>query len=172
MKTRKLFSIGILLFLFVVLGIQGCNSTQLVSSWSEPALSIKSFHKILVIGIMGDKEMEMRQDMEMDMVNALYAKGIDACSSYVIFGPKGFVNKDPRSEILSLKDTTFDAVMCMVLIDKDKEQYYNPPTTSVVPVNPNYYNNVITQDPIITMEGIIMEEDIITMEDIIIIIMV
>jgi hypothetical protein len=141
MKTRKLFPIGILLLVISVLCMEGCTSTQLISSWSEPALSIQSFHKILVVGIMGDKDVELRQDMEMNMVNALAAQGIHAYSSYVILGPQGFVEKDARSAILDLKDKTFDAVMCMVLTDKDKQQYYNPPTTTTVPINQNYYNN-------------------------------
>jgi len=120
---------------------QSCTSTQLVSSWNEPALSLKRYHKVLVIGLMGDKDLEMRQDMESDMVTELRNQGVNANSAYQTFGPQAFKEKDPKSFLTDLKDTSYDAVMCIILADKDKQQYYNPPSTSQVPNNNGMNNN-------------------------------
>jgi hypothetical protein len=127
------------LFFSVILFLS-CNSTDLVSSWNEPSLSIKRFHKILVVGLTGKDESSMKQDLEMDMVDAFYYKGVDAYSAYTLYGPKAFNGKDPKKLLMEMKDTTFDAILCMVLIDKDKEKYYNAPTTNNMQGNQNYNN--------------------------------
>ena len=119
---------------------QSCTSTQLVTSWNQPYLAIKRYHKVLVIGLMGDKDIEMRQDMEYDMVRALQYQGVNAASAYQTFGPQAFKEKDPKTFLTDMQDTTYDAIMCIVLVDKDKQTYYNPPTTTTVPNN-NAYNN-------------------------------
>ncbi|MBC7451810.1 MAG: hypothetical protein H7259_10005 [Cytophagales bacterium] len=99
---------------------------------------MKTYKKVLVIGLMGDKAQELRSDMETNMANALRAQGVLAYSAFATYGPMAFQEHDPRSALLDVADYSFDAIVCMVLIDKDKEQYYTPPTTSYVP---NYYNN-------------------------------
>jgi hypothetical protein len=137
----KLFlGIGSIPLFFSLILFLSCNSTDLVSSWNEPSLSIKRFHKILVIGLTGKDESSMKQDLEMDMVDAFYYKGVDAYSAYTLYGPKAFNGKDPKKLLMEIKDTSFDAILCMVLIDKDKEKYYNAPTTNNMQRNQNYNN--------------------------------
>ena len=135
------FGTSLIFTFFCMILFISCNSTELVSSWNEPSLSIKKFHKILVVGLTGKGEFDMKQDLEMDMVDAFYYKGVDAYSAYTLYGPKAFNEKDPKKLLMELKDTTFDAIFCMVLIDKDKEKYYNPPTNNNNMQGNQNYNN-------------------------------
>jgi hypothetical protein len=99
---------------------------------------MNNYKKVLVIGLMGEKDVELRQDMEIDMTNALRNQGVMAYSAYATYGPMAFKEKDPRSALHDVNDHSFDAILCMVLIDKDKEQYYVPGTTNNIN---NGYNN-------------------------------
>ena len=92
---------------------------------------------------MGEKDVELRQDMEIDMTNALRNQGIMAYSAFATYGPTAFKEKDPRTALHDVNDHSFDAILCMVLIDKDKEQYYVPGTSNNMNngMNNGMYNN-------------------------------
>ena len=136
---RVFFSGSLLIITIVICHIfQSCNSTQLLSSWTAPSLKMNNYKKVLVIGLMGEKDVELRQDMEIDMTNALRNQGVMAYSAFATYGPMAFKEKDPRSALHDVNDHSFDAILCMVLIDKDKQQYYVPGTTNNIN---NGYNN-------------------------------
>ena len=141
---RVFFSGSLLLITIVICHIfQSCNSTQLLSSWTAPSLKMTNYKKVLVIGLMGEKDVELRQDMEIDMTNALRNQGIMAYSAFATYGPTAFKEKDPRTALHDVNDHSFDAILCMVLIDKDKEQYYVPGTSNNMNngMNNGMYNN-------------------------------
>jgi len=136
----------------VYLMLHSCStSSQLALSWNAPGLKLKQYKKILIIGLMGDKDDPLRQDVELDMASALEMHGIKVYSSYEKFGSEtSRFNGDSTAiqAFHAIIDSTYDAVICVVLLDKSKQTrpatgiispalgYYYPPYSSG-----SYFNN-------------------------------
>lgn len=113
---------------FVISGILliACNSTRLVSSWKAPDASLQSYHKILVIGLMGAKDRDIRENVENAMVASLRAHGLNAGSGYAEYGPKTFENQDENTALQKISSKGYDGTMTIALLDKSKAKHYNP----------------------------------------------
>ncbi len=118
-----------LLFLFY-----GCKSSHMVCSWNHPSINLTHFKKVLVVGLLGDKDDPLRQDMELDLASALNAHGMKTCSAFEKFGATSFQEKDAIPALFEVKDSTYDAIICIVLLDRKKE-------TRHIPASYHYYNN-------------------------------
>ena len=127
MKPLSLLVIGIFLII-----MNSCSvSYQLASSWFAPGFQLKNYKKVLIIGLMGDKDTPLRQDIELDMAEALEIHGIKAYSAFEKFGDRSFMPNGDTTALLAFRDvfdSTYDAIMCVVLVDKDKQTRYVPST--------------------------------------------
>jgi hypothetical protein len=127
----------ILLFAGLILLIS-CNSTQVTSSWKDKATT-KQYKKIMVLGIIKEKNRTLREQLENEIVSDLKAQGYEASSALQEYGPKAF-NRLKEDEIADqLKNSGYDAVLTTVLLDKTKDQHYTPGNVSYQPAG-NYYN--------------------------------
>ena len=131
--------IKFLLPVFAAAFLFSCNSTRVISSYKDPAAPVKSYHKILVLGIFQQKDRSIRQQTETALANRLKDLGYDAVTAMDQYGPKAF-EKVPEDQVADkLRSSGFDAVITTALLDKKKDQQYQPGRVSYQPVGV-YYN--------------------------------
>ena len=103
-----------------------CSSARLASSWSLPGASAHKYEKVLVIGMTGAKDRDIRESIENSIVKKLNEYNITAQSASSKYGPRAFQDMSDEEVTKQVKDDGFDAVMILALLDKDKEEYYTP----------------------------------------------
>ena len=103
-----------------------CSNTQLISSWKAPGTSDQSYGKILVVGMTGNRDRELRESIESSLASRMQARGINAITSTEQFGPKSFRTMSEDEAVKMVNDNGFDAVMVVAMLDRNQEQHYTP----------------------------------------------
>lgn len=112
--------------LLIISLFMGCKSSQVTSSWQPPDASPKAYNKIAVLGLIRDADRSIRENMENHLAGDLKAAGYNAYSTYGQFGPKAFENLSEEQVNDKLKQSGADAVLTIVLLNKEKEKHYQP----------------------------------------------
>jgi len=120
--------------LFLLMLATACGTTRLVSSWKAPEVSDLKFNKVLVIGLMGNKDRNLREHVESIIVGQLQAKGINAGSAFAEYGPKTFEELDETTAFNRLKNKGYDGAITVALLDKTKEKTYTPGMVGYYPM--------------------------------------
>jgi hypothetical protein len=113
----------------------GCSTSRITTYWSKQDAAPKSYHKVMVLGIIRDSDRSLRQEMENHMTADLRDLGYNAVSSLQEFGPKVFDQMDEQTALAKLRNRGIDAVITIVLLNRHKERnyvpakVYYPPTT-------------------------------------------
>src|SRR5262245_4075812 len=110
-------------------------STQLTSSWADPAAAGRSYKKIVVVGV--TNKAPIRREYEDAFSRELAARGVTATPSYNFGGPDNKLDKD--AAIAKLQEIGADAVLVTRLVDKEQYQTYYPPSYSTVAAPSPYY---------------------------------
>ena len=110
------------------------GTTQLTSSWADPAAANRSIKKVVVVG--ATPKNATRRMYEDQFVADLQARGITGVQSYTFAG-EGQIDKD--AAVAKLKEMGVDGVIVTRLIDKETVQTYYPPTYSSVAAPAPYY---------------------------------
>ncbi|MHA4810089.1 hypothetical protein ACX0G9_18390 [Flavitalea flava] len=122
-KTLKLTGIAILAILISV----SCSNTKVTSTWKAASVSsIAPGNKVLVLGIIQEKDVRLRMQMEGYLVDELKARGYNAVSSYTLYGPKMFSNKNEEDVLNTLHTSGIDEVLTISLLDKARQKEYQP----------------------------------------------
>lgn len=131
--------------------------------------------KMLVLGMMGNKDRELRENLEVAIVQELQDRGINATPASTVFGPKGFKGLSENQVTQKVKAEGYTSVLMVSLIDREKERSYNPAMVFIQPVfvgytryyhrymymysqvySPGYYTNTtsyVLQGEIYSVEG-------------------
>lgn len=118
-----------------LLTLTSCAATsQLTTSWADPAAANRSLKKVVVVG--ATPNAAVRRMYEDTFASDLKARGIDAVPSYTVAG-EGQLNKDEASA--KLKELGADAVIVTRLVDKQQYENYYPPTYSTYAAPSAYY---------------------------------
>jgi hypothetical protein len=133
MKKINWIAAGLLLM------IVGCTSSKITTSWKAENTTPQKYNKILVLGLIREVDRTLQQNMENHMVGDLKALGYNTVSSLTEFGPKVFDKMDEDAAIDKLKNSGIDAVITIVMLDKQKEQKYITGSTYYTPYS-YYYN--------------------------------
>lgn len=104
----------------------GCSTTKITSSWKAENAEPKEYKKIMVLGLIREADRSIQENMENHFVNDLKELGYNAVSSLREYGPRAFDNLDENAAVDKLKNSGIDAVVTIVLLDKEKERYYQP----------------------------------------------
>jgi hypothetical protein len=120
MKQIKYWGIAIVFILF------SCSSSRIVSTWKAKDVQPKKFNKILVVGLMQEKDRYLREQMEQHLLTNLQSNGYNAICACEEYGPKAFENMTEKEAIDKLANSGIDGVLTIVLLDKTKERYYVP----------------------------------------------
>ncbi|RAJ10965.1 hypothetical protein LX64_00572 [Chitinophaga skermanii] len=130
-----------LLFATVIaMAIFACNSTQVTSSWKASDVTLKQYNKILVAGMAGAKDRDIRESVENAMANSLKERGFNAVTSWSQYGPKVFDQNDQEKAVEKVTSDGFDGAFVISLLDKQKERNYYPGSYYYSPYW-GYYNN-------------------------------
>lgn len=125
--------------LVVLLTTAGCKTSKITSSWKAEDAEIVKYNKILVLGLTRESDRSIQENMENHLVGDLKEFGYNAVSSLQEYGPKVFDTMEEGAAIERLKDSSVDAVITIVLLDKKKERRYVPGTLYYSPYG-YYYN--------------------------------
>lgn len=118
---KKIIWIGFAMLMLAA----GCTSTsKITSSWKAENVQPKNYNKILVLGLMNVPDRTIREKMEEHLVADLKILGYDAVCACEEFNPKAFDNMTEEAAINELKNNSIDAVLTIVLLDKQKEKNY------------------------------------------------
>lgn len=93
----------------------------------------------MVLGLIREKDRAIQEKMENHLVGDLQLLGYNAVSSLKEYGPKAFEGMTEQEAINKLKSSGVDAVITIVLLDKQKERYYVPGRLYYSPYG-YYYN--------------------------------
>lgn len=140
-----MYKCGIAGMFLISIILIACSSTKLISSWKAGEVSNQKFDKVLVVGLMGNKDRNLRENMEKIIVQQLESKGINAGSAFAEYGPKTFEGSDEPSTHEKIKNKGYDGVITIALLDKSKEKNYNPGMMGVYPNRYRfwgYYRNI------------------------------
>ena len=122
--------------------VVACTSSKVTSSWKDPAATkeLLKYKNVLVVGMQPNNR-QLKEEMENYLATYLAKEGINAKASYDEFGPKAFAKKTDDEVTEMVKKKGYDAVITIALLDKQKEQSYNPGSVSYNPVG-TYYNRI------------------------------
>lgn len=115
--------------------------THITSTWKASDITPGQYNKVMVLGIIREADRNIRIQMENHLVGDLRALGYNAFSAYDQYGPKTFQNMTEEQATQKLAKENVDAVLTVVLLDKQKERYYVPRTVVYSPYM-SYHNRV------------------------------
>lgn len=118
---KKIIIAGIIALLLIA-----CSSTRITSSWKANNIQYKEYKKVLVLGLINDPDRTIREKMEEHLVGDLKDLGYNAVCSCDEYNPKAFENLKEAEALSRLRNSGIDAVLTVVLLDKEKERYYVP----------------------------------------------
>ena len=126
--------------LLLVAGIMflSCNSSKITSSWISPDAPQGKFKKVLVLGLLREKEQALRKKMEEHIVGDLRNLGYDAICSCEEYSEKAFDSLKEEQALQKLSGSGIEAVLTIVLLDKTKERYYVPGRVNYTPYHIYY----------------------------------
>jgi hypothetical protein len=131
----------LIIFLLVTLLFgASCPTSKITSSWHANNLPAQKFKKIMVLGLILDADRATQQKMEDHLAGDLRDLGYNAVSSLQEYGPKVFDKMDEAAAVSKLKNSGIDAVLTIVLLDKQKERKYVPGNIFYSPYG-YYYNH-------------------------------
>lgn len=112
--------------LIFLIGIAGCNTSKITTSWKAPNTVSHQYNKLLVLAMIKDTDGNLQEKTENHFVGDLKELGYDAISSLKEYGSKAFDKMEEETAIGKLKSSGVDAVITIVLLDKKKESNYIP----------------------------------------------
>jgi hypothetical protein len=133
---KKITLIGIALIMIIT----GCTSSRITSSWKAENADTKEYKKILVLGLIREADRTIQENMENHLVNDLKELGFNAIPSLREYGPKAFDKMSEDEALNKLKNSGVDAVVTIVLLDKEKERRYVPGNMYFSPYGFYYYD--------------------------------
>jgi hypothetical protein len=110
------------LFLFLA----ACSSTNVTNSWKDKDISAASFRKVLVVAMLPEKDRDLRQQMEDEMVDDLAKRGYAALSAYAEYGPKAFAGMSEKQVLQQLDRNKIDGVITVSLLNTEQSENYVP----------------------------------------------
>jgi hypothetical protein len=115
-----------LMALILAITVLGCSSSRITTSWKAKDEAPKKFNKIMVIALLKQNDGALKKQMEDHLVGDLKTAGYTAISCIDEYGPRAFATLEEDKVIEQLRNKGFDAVMTIVLLDKQQERDYVP----------------------------------------------
>jgi hypothetical protein len=116
----------IVLAAITIMMAAGCSTSMITSSWKLPEATPKNYKKILVLGLIGEPDRIVREKMEQHIAADLRDLGYNASCACESYSPKAFEGLSEKEAVQFIGQEGYDAVLTVVLLDKEKERYYTP----------------------------------------------
>lgn len=117
----------------------GCSSSRITSSWKVENAVPQKYNKIMVLGLIRETDRAVQEKMENHLVGDLKGLGYNAISCFREYGPGAFDKMEEDAAIAKLKTSGVEAVLTIVMLDKQKESRYVPGNIYYSPYG-YYYN--------------------------------
>lgn len=114
------------IYIAAIILVAGCSGTAIISTWKALDITPQKFNRIMVVAIGPDANRTLREHMEEHLAGDLKDLGYNTSSAYNVYGPKEFENMTETSTNDKLAKDGYDAVLTVVLLDKQRERYYVP----------------------------------------------
>ena len=135
LNMKKIKWLGVILLLVAT----GCTTSKITSSWKAENADSQKYNKIMVLGLIREADRTIQENMENHLVGDLKELGYSSVSSLQEYGPKAFDKMDEEAALSKLKYSGVDAIITIVLLDKEKERRYVPGYMNYSPYG-YYYN--------------------------------
>ena len=106
-----------------------CQTSKITATWTDKNVSPKKYNKILVLGVLKDNDSVLQSKMEKHLAGDLNDLGYSAFAASDVFPLNTFAKGDTTKAIEALNSKGFDAVLTVVLLNKEKEEQYVPGRT-------------------------------------------
>ena len=133
---KKRYALSLLLFMLLI----GCNPIKITSSWKADFIENKKYKRILVLGLIHEKDRSIHEHMVFHLAYDLTEIGYIGIPATKKYGPKGFNQSTEQEVIAKIKDDEIDAILTIVLLGKEKERKYVPGRMYSTPFW-HYYGN-------------------------------
>lgn len=173
MKTLQKQMFRVISITLISLMLASCNTTHIISSWSSETPPANIMSKVLILGIMQNRQ--DNDNIENEMVSELRLNGINAVAATSIFGPKRFKGLNEEQITEKLKGSDFSSVMIVFLVDKEKEKNYTPGNSYATPRIVGYsryyrryivrYDQMYTPGYYSTSTNYVLEADLYSVND-------
>jgi hypothetical protein len=110
----------------LVFSLFACETLEITHSWRTRDVFNSSMKRILVMGLNRAADRSVMAEMEKHLCDDLRARGYMAISAVSEYGPHAFDKLSESDALSTLNRSDFDAVMTIVLLDKEKERHYVP----------------------------------------------
>lgn len=132
---------------FLTVALFSCKSTRITAAWKAQDHISKPYHNLMVWAILPETDSMLRRQIETHLVNDLVDKDYHAISSLDVYKEKAYKKFSPQEIVNEFKSTGVDAVLSIVLLNKEQEEKYYPGGYFNQPVNnygnfDKYYSNV------------------------------
>ncbi|MEP7106649.1 MAG: hypothetical protein ABI760_01680 [Ferruginibacter sp.] len=125
---------------FAVLLISiGCTASKITTSWKAQNTVVQKYKKILVVGLIHEKDQNIQMNMEIHFVGDLQDLGYHSVSALQEYGPRAFDKMDENATSVKLKNSGVDAIITIVLMAKENDRKFIPNSKSKSPYA-SYYN--------------------------------
>lgn len=114
------------LFAGLFFSLFACGTLEITSSWRIGQLPSVEMKRVLVMGFTRDADRSLIVEMERHFEQDLRSRGYVAVSAQQEFGPHAFDQSNELEALGRLHSSGFDAVLTIVLLDKEKERHYVP----------------------------------------------
>jgi hypothetical protein len=119
--------------------LTGCETLEITHSWRLSPMPATGMKRILVMGFNREADRAVMVEMERHLSDDLRARGYVAISALGEYGPHAFDHMSEPEAIRKLKQYDYDAVLTIVLLDKEKERHYVPGQVIYTPYG--FYHN-------------------------------
>ena len=144
---KKMFLIWYAAVLF------SCQTSKITNTWTDANVSPKKYTKILVLGVLKDNDRELQSKMEKHLAGDLNDLGYSAFAASDVYPPATFVNGDTLKAVEAIDSKGFDAILTIVLLNKEKERKYVPGKVINMPYNDQFDRYYYTTYERIYTEG-------------------
>lgn len=144
---KKMFLIWCAAVLF------SCQTSKITNTWTDANVSPKKYTKILVLGVLKDNDRELQSKMEKHLAGDLNDLGYSAFAASDVYPPATFVNGDTLKAVEAINSKGFDAILTIVLLNKEKERKYVPGKVINMPYNDQFDRYYYTTYERIYTEG-------------------
>jgi hypothetical protein len=131
-----------------------CQTSKITHTWVDKNVSPKKYNKILVLAVLNDNDRELQSKMEKHLAGEINDLGYSAFAASDLYPPGTFIKGDTAKAIEAINDKGFDAVLTIVLLNKEKEKHYVPGKVLYTPVtNDRFDQYYVTKYDRINSEG-------------------
>lgn len=104
--------------------LTSCSSSKISTSYAFQNNALQKDKKIIIVGLIQDKDKTIREKMENHFVGDVAEKGYTVISSYKEYGINSFENLKEDEVINKLKNSGVDIILTIVLLSLEKEKFF------------------------------------------------